>query len=122
MWLLLSDNHMVAFILGFTLTGLAEALLRRSGSHISADLRLGIALGTSVCVVVPQYCVGAFTTRNQGWARLWAMGLVCDYGPGAPLTERYWWFGAVGTVLGLFCGLALLGLSVAVVVAILPLT
>ena len=70
-------------------------------------------------------------------------GLLDDYGPGAPLAERYCeyhsslfllafpnlyrqlrlgWFGAVGTVVGLVCGFALLGLPVAVAGLILYLT
>jgi len=53
--------------------------------------------------------------RTRAWQR--AMCFVDEYGPGAPLPKRYGWFGlgfgAVGTVLGLLCGIALVGLPLA---------
>jgi len=126
MWPFLFDNSIIfVTTLGTALNSLVNELLRLSGLHISLGLSLGIILGTTVCMVVLQYCVGAFTPRDQVRSRAWqwVMGLVDDYGPFAPLTKRYWWFGAMGTVVGLFCGLALMiGLSVSVVGLILYLT
>jgi len=58
------------------------------------------------------YLVGALTQRVRALVWVWqrAMRFVDEYGPGAPLAKRYGWFGTVGTVLGLFCGIALAGL------------
>jgi hypothetical protein len=61
MWLLLLDDTVVVFtILGYTANGFVEALLCRSGSHMSFGRKVGITIGTTACVVVLQYCVGAF--------------------------------------------------------------
>jgi hypothetical protein len=52
---------MIVFItVGTTLTGFVEALLSRSGSHVSLGHKVGIILATTFSMVVLQYCVGAF--------------------------------------------------------------
>ncbi|KAF8267799.1 hypothetical protein EI94DRAFT_1729454 [Lactarius quietus] len=54
------------------------------------------------------------TRRVRGRTQLWGwqgvMGFLAEYGPTAPLAEQYGrlsWFGAVGTVVGLLCGITL---------------
>jgi len=86
-------------------------------SHKSASAKVGIVLGTIVLVLGFQYCIGALTQqiRARAWASQWAIDLVNGYGPGATLAERYWWFGIVGTAVGLFCGIAIASLIVAMV-------
>jgi len=111
LWPLLYDNSVPVFSsLGISLSSLIEARVKRSVSHMPAGASLGIVIGVAVFVLVLQYCVGALTPENQArnWAWQWARGLVEDYGPGAPLVEQHWWFGVVGTVVGLLCGIALI--------------
>ena len=71
MWLLIVDSNMIVFTcLGTTLTGLVEGLLSCSVSHMTFGHKFGIILGTTSCIMVIQYCIGALvcviSSRGDG--------------------------------------------------------
>lgn len=96
-----------------SLSSLPVFLLARFVSHVPLDAWFGVYVGVTVCAHFFWHWTRRVRARVWGWR--WAMGFVDDYGPGAPLAERYEWFGAVGAMVGFFCGIALVWSPLAVV-------
>jgi len=117
MWPLFFLDGIFVYVLsmGSLLGILTSIILNLCLPHIlrSHSQLVGIPFGflTYGCMVLLWYCVGVLTrrVRVRVWAWQCAIRFVDDYGPGAPLAKRYGWFGAVGTVVGLFFGIALFG-------------
>jgi len=55
--------------------------------------------------------IGRVRVLRSGWMRV--ISFLVMYGPGAPRAERPRWFGMAGTMVGIFCGIALLLLPLA---------
>ncbi|KAH9034191.1 hypothetical protein EDB85DRAFT_1020965 [Lactarius pseudohatsudake] len=87
-----------------SLSSLPVFLLAHFISHVPLDAWLGVYVGFSTRRI---------RGRVWGWQR--AVDFVEDYGPGTPLAEQHEWFGAVGAIVGFFCGTALVWSPLAVV-------
>jgi len=96
-----------------SLSSLPVFLLAHVVSHVPLDAWLGVYVGFTVCA----HSLWHWTQRVRArvWAWQCAMRFVDEYGPGAPLEEQYEWFGAVGAIVGFFCGITLVWLPLAVV-------
>ncbi|KAN0127279.1 hypothetical protein V8E53_014883 [Lactarius tabidus] len=88
-----------------SLSSLPVFLLAHFFSHVPLDAWLGIYIGFALFALFLWHSTRRTRARVQRWRR--AMGFVDDYGPGAPLREGYEWSGAVGAIVGFFCGIAL---------------
>ncbi|KAF8273217.1 hypothetical protein EI94DRAFT_1716153 [Lactarius quietus] len=103
------DGLVVIFPLSIFLGNLVVLLIVRSVPHFPHDAQWGVHLSFVVCAHTLWYSLSALTgrvrTRIRGWQRV--KRFVSDYGP-APLAEQYGWFGALGAIMRLFCGVALL--------------
>lgn len=117
LWLLFYKD-LFSLSLESSVSGLVAGLLGCFPSYTAMPVgaKLGIWLGMAVFAFGFQYFLSALTRQVQ--TRTWAIVLVDDYGPSVPLAEQYWWFGLTGTVVGLFCGLAFVGLLVVVLLNI----
>jgi len=80
-------------------------LLAHLVSHVPLDAWLGIYVAFALCVHFLWHSTRR--VRARVWVWQCAMRFVDDYGPGVPLEERYEWLGAVGAIVGFFCGMAL---------------
>jgi len=116
MWPLLYPNGLFFFLsLGSLLGVLDVILLDLHFSHWHVLRSHPWILGNSFailnygCMVLLWCYVVALTRRAR--VRFWAwqrvMRFVDDYGLDSLFAKRYGWFGAVGTVVGVFCGIAL---------------
>ncbi|KAH8977939.1 hypothetical protein EDB86DRAFT_1015874 [Lactarius hatsudake] len=97
----------------------AVILLEHSFPQVPVDAWLGVVIGFYVsaysllrlaCVLTPRV-----RARVLGWQS--AADFLDEYGPGTPLAKRYVWFGAVGTIMGFLCGIALVFSPVAVMIS-----
>ncbi|KAH9001843.1 hypothetical protein EDB86DRAFT_404606 [Lactarius hatsudake] len=100
-----------------SLSSLPVFLLAHFISHVPLDTWLGVYVGFSVCAHFLWHWVGSLTRRIRGrvWGWQRAMDFAEDYGHGTPLAEQHERFGAVGTIVGFFCGTALVWSPLAVV-------
>lgn len=96
-----------------SLSSLPVFLLAYFVSHVPLDAWLGIYVSFALCAHFLWHTTRRARARVQGWKR--AIGFVDDYGPGAPLLEGYEWSGALGAIVGFFCGVALVWWPLAVV-------
>jgi len=96
-----------------SLSSLPVFLLAHFVSHVPLDAWLGVYVGFTVCAHLLWHW--SRRVRPRVWAWQCAMRFVDDYGPGAPQAERYEWFGAVGAIVGFFCGMTLVWSPLAVV-------
>jgi len=115
-WLLFYSNGLLVLLsLALMLGGLSAhpsyTLFSSFGS------KLGVCLGIGFCSSLLKIGASQLTRRirvlGRGLER--TMDFVNIYGPGAPRAEQYGWIGMVGTIVGLFCGVALLLLPFSVV-------
>lgn len=113
LWLLFFlDGLGFIFLLSNFLGNLAVLLLVRFFPHFPHGAQWGVYIGFVVLAHILWYLIGTLTRRARTRVRAWqrAVRFVADYGP-APRVEQCGWFRAVGTTMRLFCGVALVVLS-----------
>ncbi|KAI9435757.1 hypothetical protein H4582DRAFT_1968557 [Lactarius indigo] len=95
-----------------SLSSLPVFLLAHFVSHVPVDAWLGVYVGFTICAQFLWHWTRRVRARVWGWQRV--MSFMDDYGPGAPLAEQHEWFGAMGAIVGFFCGTALVWSPLAV--------
>ncbi|KAF8258974.1 hypothetical protein EI94DRAFT_1752799 [Lactarius quietus] len=120
MWLLFYCHSLLMVVsLCSSLFYLAAYIYACYLPRASLRARLPVYCSVEVCAFLLCLGVSKLTRRVRGLQSglECAMGFVNIYGPGAPRAKRYGWlgavFGAVGTIVGFLCGIAILLLPLA---------
>jgi len=88
--------------------------------HLFPFASVVFTLSTCLCLLLLWIVVRRIARRVIDPVLERAVGFVRIYGPGASRTELYGWSGAVGTIVRLFCGIALTLLPFVVYLMTIP--